>query len=260
MAMQPQYNYKKSDLAKFINIVKTGYATEVKEAKKQIEHFWHNYYRNYRKKGKEAFEQYLEEIKHFDDIKDDDHKAYFIHTLKWAFWAIGNEYFDVWVDFVLKAIQDPSGKVRQAIISCSDILVMSLKTPGSFCFKGDKVPKSLIKQQQLTDLIRFGLFVFSVEKLLEKYDKPIFRKYKYISSFPPGVYKSLQKLIVEQLLVTEYWQQQYEWYLHDFASRMENIYSGHYSSDIKLMLSSVEPHDYDLVDMLRDLHKKRFGE
>lgn len=260
MQQKYQYNFKKADLSKFINIVKTGDAQDVNEAKKQIEYFWKNYYLNNRKEGKEAFEQFLDEIKHFDEIKNDNHKAYFVHALKWAFWAIGDEYFDTWVDFVLQTIQNPSGKIRQAILTCSDTLILSLKTPGSMRFKNDPVPENLARQQQLTGLIRYGLYVFSVEKLIEKHDKPINRKYKYISSFPPGAYKSLQKLMVEQLLVTEYWQSLYEWYLHDFASRTEKVYSGHYSSDLKLLLSSVEPHDYDLVDMLSDLHKKRFGE
>ncbi len=97
-------------LKEYIGIIKTGDRQEVKKAQKAIESLWHNYYIHHREEGRKAFEIFLDEIKIFDQIMDTDHQAYFIYSLKWAFWTIGEEYFETWAEFVLKNIQHSSGK------------------------------------------------------------------------------------------------------------------------------------------------------
>jgi len=49
-----------------------------------------------------------------------------------------------------------------------------------------------------------------VEGLLEKYEEPKFRRYKYINSMPASIYKSLQKLVVEVLLRNKYCEELYQ--------------------------------------------------
>jgi len=76
--------------------------------------------------------------------------------------------------------------------------------------------KSLPEEEQRriqNNLERFGRFVFAVENLLDKYDELRFNSYKYISSMPSSVYKSLQKLLVEVLLRTDYYEEIYESFL-----------------------------------------------
>ena len=198
-----------------IEIVKTDNRQEVKTAQKAIESAWHNYYIPHRKEGKKAFAVFVEEIKNFDQIKDIDHQAYFISSLKWAFWAIGEEYFEEWAEFVLKCIQHPSGKIRQAIIHTTDILIMDLDDLHGFRKDKKDTENERKMIRQVIALQRFGNFVMNVEALLERYYEPKYKRYKYVSSMPVGVYKSLQILITEKLLRSDYYENLYGEFLHN---------------------------------------------
>jgi len=199
-----------------IEVIKTGCPQEVKEAQKKIEKFWHEVYIPHRKEGKRAFAIFLEEIKRFEEIKDIEHQAYFINTLKWPLWSIGAEYFNEWAEFILKYIQHPSGKIRQAIIKAADYLIMDIIAD----LKVDSQKEISREEKERIERIKnqFCQLVEAVENLLEKYDEPKFRRYKYISSLPPSIYKSLQKLLVEVLLHNEYYENLYYQYI---ASKIE---------------------------------------
>lgn len=203
------------DIKALIEIVKTGDRQEVKKAQKAIESAWYNYYIPHRKEGKKAFEVFVEEVKDFDQIQDVDHQAYFISSLKWAFWTIGEEYFETWAEFVLHCIQHPSGKIRQAIIHTVDILIMSLDDLHGFrtSKKDTKDERKMIRQ--VIALQRFGNFVMNVEALLERYYEPKYKRYKYVSSMPVGIYKSLQILITEKLLRSEHYEDFYSEFLRN---------------------------------------------
>lgn len=203
------------DIKALIEIVKTGNRQEVKQAQKAIESAWHNYYIPHRTEGRKAFEVFVDEVKTFDQIQDTDHQAYFVSSLKWAFWAIGEEYFEIWAAFVLKCIQHPSGKVRQAIIHITDILIMSLDDLHGFRKNKKEAADERKMIRQVIALQRFGNFVMSVEALLERYYEPRYNRYKYVSSMPVGIYKSLQILITEKLLRSEYYENLYSEFTHN---------------------------------------------
>jgi len=84
----------KNPLENLLEVIKTGSPEEVKEAQKKVEKFWYEFYIPQREEGKKAFSIFLNEIKRFEKIKDIEHQAYFINTLKWPLWAIGEEYFE----------------------------------------------------------------------------------------------------------------------------------------------------------------------
>ena len=193
---------KNNPLKNLIEIIKTGSRKEVKDAQKQVEKFWHNVYIPKREEGKKAFLIFLDEIKEFDKIQDIDHQAYFINTIKWPLLAIGEKYFEEWTEFTLKCIQHPSGKARQAIFRAADYLIIDIAPDLRFGF-GKKISQTE-KEKIKKNKNRFGSFVYAVESLLEEYDEPRFRRYKYISNIPSSIYKSLQKLLVEVLLRNEY--------------------------------------------------------
>ncbi|HZE86970.1 MAG TPA: hypothetical protein VE090_02065 [Methylomirabilota bacterium] len=197
------------DIKKLIEIVKTGDRQGVKKAQRAIESAWHNYYIPHRKEGKKAFEVFLDEVKTFDQIQDIDHQAYFISSLKWAFWTIGEEYFETWAEFVLKCIQHPSGKIRQAVIHIADVLVTSLDV-YVFNKKETKTEEEKRMIRETINLQRFGRLVMSVEDLVQHYYEPKYKRYKYVSSMPIGVYKSLQILITEKLLPSEHYENLYK--------------------------------------------------
>lgn len=242
--------FDQQDLSRFIHIVKTGSREEVRQAKKQIESFWHNFFLKHRQKGAEAFTQFLEEIKSFDDIMDADHQADFVSALKWAFWAIGDEYFEVWVEFILKCIVHPSGKVRMQTIHTAQVLALGLSVKKSSLSDSHKPEAMTDEQWRLLNLIKFGLYTFSVEQLMRKYDQPKLRRYKYVSSLPVSEFKSLQKLVTEAILRSEYYSEIYDWFLMFFEGRVRQIYSGHYPTDLKFLLSSITKDDFDVLGLI----------
>jgi hypothetical protein len=203
------------DIKLLITTVKNGNRQEVKDAQKALESFWHNYYIHNRKEGKKAFEAFLPELKTFDQIKDIDHQAYFVSSLKWALWTIGEEYFDTWAEFLLKCIQHPSGKIRQAIIHNTDILIISLSDLPSRHKKPNSYDNENNAVRELLSIKRFGTLVLNVEYLLDKYYQPRYGKYKYVSSLPVGVYKSLQMLLTDKLLRSEYYKNIYNEFLRN---------------------------------------------
>jgi hypothetical protein len=81
-----------NDLKKWIDIIKTGHANDVKFAKKKIEKIWHDICR-YPDKKEATFYIFLKELKTFSQIKDIDHQTYFIQILKWPIHFLGEKYF-----------------------------------------------------------------------------------------------------------------------------------------------------------------------
>jgi len=207
------------DLKEFLDIIKTGSPLEVKKAQKAIESYWHRIYIPNRERGRAGFEIFLDEIKQFDKIVDDNHRMYFISSLKWAFWSIGDFYFDIFAGFVLKAIQHPSGKVRRNIVSTSDILLHGLALPDGHRPLQLGETENDRKKREKVDLIKFGTLVLQVENLIKLYFEPKYKRYKYVSSLPPGIYKSLNQLLTEALLPSNY----YEKVFQHFLSRNQTV-------------------------------------
>lgn len=204
----------KNHIKDLIQIIKTGTPGEVKDAQRRVEKFWHDFYIPRREEGRKAFEVFLEEVGKIKEIKDIDHQAYFINTLKWPLWAIGEEYFEVWADFILKGIQHPSGKIRQAILRAADYLIMDIRVDLRFDFNKKDINQE-DREVVEKNIIRFGCFVQVAENLLEKYYEPRFRRHKYIDSMPPSVYKSLQQLITKHLLRSEYYENIYQEFIQE---------------------------------------------
>ncbi len=264
-------------LKNLIEIIKAGSPEEVKEAQKKVEEFWHEVFIPKREEGRRTFLIFLDEIKKFDEIQDIDHQAYFINTLKWPFWSIGEEYFEEWADFILKYIQHPSGKIRQAIVSATDYLIIDIRVDLKTDF-GKELSKE-DKQRTKKNRERFGNFVCAVENLLDKYYEPRFNRYKYISSMPVSVYKSLQKLLVEVLLRSDYYEKLYEDFLKngglirttpgeaEIISRVEDRLQkliDQYNLNGKLTLKMIKDWIWQAsgdttMDAVNRFHKKVFG-
>lgn len=207
-------------LKNLIEIIKTGPREDAQQAQKLVEKFWHDVYIPQRAKGRKAFSIFLDEIKKFDKIQDVYGQIYLISVLKWPLLAIGEEYFEEWAEFILKYIQHPSGKIRQAILYAADYLIMNIIIDLNIdkSRKLRKVHKQRIEKQK----DRFCCFAYRVEGLLEKYDEPRLRRYKYIRSMPPSIYKSLQKLMVEILLRNQYYEDLY----FDFLNKKRSAPTG----------------------------------
>ncbi|MDD4358280.1 MAG: hypothetical protein PHY30_00500 [Candidatus Pacebacteria bacterium] len=202
----------KNYIENLIKIIKVGTREEVKQAQKKVEEFFHNVYIESRDDGEWAFSAFLEELKTFEEIKDIEHQAWFINTLKWPIYAIGEENFERWSSFLLNCVRHPSGKIRQAAIRAIDNLIIFLRL--------DKSEKPDSKNEEFEEIVddnrkRFGCFVLAVEKLTEEYNEKRFNRYKYINNLPVGVYKSLQSLLVDVLLKSEFFENIYKEFLEE---------------------------------------------
>lgn len=202
-------------LKNLVGSIKTGSREEVKAAQKQVEKFWHHFYIPKRKEGREAFMIFLDEIKKADEIQDLDHLAYFIHTLKWPLLSIGEEYFVDWAEFIFTYIQHPSGKIRQAVLHAADYLIYDIAADLQFDGNDHHEISQSDRLRIQKNRERFGNFVSTVEELLGQYDEPRYHRYKYIHSIPSGVYKSLQKLMVEHLLRSDFYKDVYADFLRE---------------------------------------------
>jgi hypothetical protein len=218
-----------TNLQKLIDIIKSGSPSDVKLAQKEIEKIWHDTCRYDKDRKESVFCIFLEELKSFPQIKDVDHQAYFINTLKWPLYFIGEKYFSDWSDFILTYIQHPSGKVRQAIIRVSDYLLIDLQMDfkhASMILKNKDLKHQDIKDIVADDKKKFGDFVLAIENLVSRYYEPRFKKYKYVDSLPISVYKSLQMLLVE-LLKAEFYKKIYQDFLKELdANRGPRVSSG----------------------------------
>lgn len=210
----------KTHLKNLIQIITTDSPAEVKLAQKQVEKFWHDFYIPHREEGRLAFAVFWEEIENFEQIKDAEHQAYFINTLKWPLYAAGEENFEFIAEFFLKYIQHPSGKIRQAIIRAADYLIYGLILDAGRYHRDLVKPGVNLQELVARDKRRFGILVMIAERLAEKYFEPKFKRYKYISSLPAGVYKSLEIFIAENLLRSEYYEKVYAEYKNDRLQRV----------------------------------------
>lgn len=185
-------------LKSLIETVKTGSREEVKEAQKQIEKISRGAGRD--KAKKKMFRIFREEMEDFAEIKSVDNQAYFINTLKHPFLILGEEYFPVFAEFILQQIQNPSGKIRMAVIRAADwLLIMAI----DFCLPRYEKPAPAQMERDKLNKERFCLFAYALEKLLDLYREPKYERYKYIDSLPAGVYKSLEMLLGDCVLRSE---------------------------------------------------------
>jgi len=202
-------------LIELIKDIKTGTAFEVKDAQKQLEKYWRKFDYEFHNKRNNEFSIYIDELNYFDQIEDDDHKAYFINSLKWVIMATDDNHFEKWVDFFILQIQNPSGKVRQAVLNAVDWLIIAIALDIKWLPNSDHKIKSEQERQIRINKKRFGHFTFRIEELIDKYHEPKYNRYKYISSMPAGIYKSLQKMLMEHLLRSELYENEYKSYLNN---------------------------------------------
>ncbi|HQO21033.1 MAG TPA: UPF0149 family protein [Acidobacteriota bacterium] len=179
-------------LVPLLNIVKTGTPEEVRQAKKEIGKFWSKVYIPRRDEGRRCFSVFFEDMARFDEIADDDHKAYFIQAAKWAMMASEDIDFEEWAVFFLKYIQHPSGKVRQALVSVCDSIYFHLKFDRSW--DHDKAVSAEEQARFDENKVRFAMYIMGIDHLLEEYFEPRFKRNKYVNSLPVGVYKSIEYL------------------------------------------------------------------
>ncbi|MCG2726380.1 MAG: hypothetical protein L6420_09065 [Elusimicrobia bacterium] len=168
-------------LKELIKILKTGTPLQVKTADKGIEKLYDNLCQNYDEKCL-FWEIFINELKNMHDL-DDKHKASLIYSLKRPVMFAEEEFFCDIIDVVFQNIQSNSGLVRQAVINLADNFFINISCITDFKNPGTE------RNQKAGDY--FGYLAYGMALLQRKYYAPKFNKYKYTSSMPPSVYKSV---------------------------------------------------------------------
>lgn len=196
------------ELPSLIKIITTGPAPEVKAAQKRIERIWNQSCRDMEKRL--AFSAFLEAARDFDKISDVEHQAYFINTLKWAFYFAHPETFPIWTELLIGWVEHPEGKIRIAAVRAAQYLAASMESDSE-----DRPDRPHQYPPEIRQFSKdcFCLFALRADQLIAKYHKPAFNKYRYISSLPAGIYKSSQQLLHESILTCPRFEKMYEEFL-----------------------------------------------
>ncbi|MEI7621879.1 MAG: hypothetical protein WCJ51_05090 [Candidatus Moraniibacteriota bacterium] len=198
---------KNQQLREFIEKIKTGSKEEIKLANKMLEKIWYDFDKESAER-KEMLEMFISEFGNFEAIKTESNKIAFIGSLKYAFMSAGQDdsNFEACARFVLYCMANPSGHIRQAMIHVSTYLVHSLRLSFSDFRKNEQDEKLILKNQE-----SFGKFITEFDAMTEHFYERKYKRFKYISSLPPSVYKSLE-ILRSQLLCSEYYQKMYAEY------------------------------------------------
>ncbi|MCX6719465.1 MAG: hypothetical protein NTZ38_03790, partial [Candidatus Taylorbacteria bacterium] len=138
---------------------------EIKLAKKQIEKLWGVDVDQF----KEAGDFIMGIIRDFDSIKDGEHKAAVVSGMNLFVLALMDSHFEELSSFVLKNIENPDGRVREATRHVSAWLRMRHE---------DKLMKDAYER-----------FLDKIEILMKKHEPA--QKLKYIGDSPASIYKSI---------------------------------------------------------------------
>src|SRR3989344_9447646 len=183
----------------FIEILKNSSdKKEIEKANKGVHSFWKGIL-NMTPEDNKKFEIFILELKTFDEIKTEQNKIWFIQSLIYPMMALGKSHIKPWSEFILKNIQNPSVKIRQAILRSADHISIPMDLE-EYRFFYDRNPSEQEFEEIEIYKRSYFKFVEDIENLLEKYNKPEFDKYEYVSDIPPCIYKSLQYLLTEKLL------------------------------------------------------------
>ncbi len=179
--------YKKDPaVIECIEALKTGDRNRIKEAKKALKKLWNKKIMNRGNERNYVFHEFIDEVEHFDAIKNLSNKIAFIYSLHLVGLGTDGEYFNRLAYFLLKVIQDKNGSLRRSALNTSSYLLFH----AEYFFEGNlKHKKSKIV------VLNYCKFVDTVHVLLNKYYFPEYRRYKYVETLPPSIYKSLEMLL-----------------------------------------------------------------
>lgn len=163
--------------------LETGNRSDIKDAKEQIKKLWNADSESFEKAGSFIIQK-LETVNH---IKDGERRAATISGMNMFVLALTDDYFDDLVKFILKNIEDPDGRVREATRHIASWL--RFKNSKYYDFKKGKKVSDDMKRKAEKDIKIYEEFIDKIEELMRKYtpvDKPL-----YIGDAPASVYKTL---------------------------------------------------------------------
>ncbi len=198
------------DLKALIKKIKIGTRPEVKAAQRKVKKLWHRACSE--PELNKEFAVFAVEAQSYDAIPDQEHKLAFLHTLKWPFWADERENYEFWTEFLLARVQEPEGKIRRAAVLAAEYLAVAMLS--SFDTPGVRRFEELTDETRARVRTQFFMFALKADELVRKHRTPPLRRYKYISSIPPGIFKSCAQLLNQSLLTTPELREQLVAFIH----------------------------------------------
>lgn len=169
-------------------VLATGTREEVRDAKKRIEKIG----REDRELFKRADEFVFKVIANFDSIPDAGHKAAVISGMSFFYLTLADDNFDVLKNFIVKNLQHPDGRVREAARKTGEWLFISLSSRAEpFVYPKDKPLSEEQKAGQVVARKQYIDFVAEIEALIDQCDD-MDEDTEYIDEMKPSVHKSLQ--------------------------------------------------------------------
>jgi hypothetical protein len=179
------------DIEKFedlFEVLASGTREEIKEAKRQIEKIGHED----RPLFKQAADFVFKIIANFDSIPDAEHKAAVISGMSLFYLVLTDEHFDELMKFIIKNLQHPDGRVREAARKTGDWLFISLSSRAEpFVYPEDTPLTEEQKAGQIVARKQYIDLAAEVEALIDEQDD-IDVAAEYIDEMKPSVHKSLQ--------------------------------------------------------------------
>jgi hypothetical protein len=177
-------------LERLVATFETGTPGEVRDAKKALDKAF--------REDNQIFDKHTELVfaafARFDALADPAHQAALVSGLSLSLLALADDYFEECQDFLLKAIQNPDGHVRDAAVKAGEWLRISLSARAhplrltSKPWTDDELAAQKIAIGQYTDYVR------AIEVLLDYYDDGMQDEVEYIRDMKPSPRKSLEML------------------------------------------------------------------
>lgn len=141
---------------------------------------------------KRAGECVFKVIAHFDAIADIEHKAATISGMSLFYLALADTHFDELKGFIIKNLQHPDGRVREAARKTGEWLFISLSSRvDPFVYPEDKPLSEEQKNAQVIARKQYNAIVSEIEALIDAQDDEDTAT-EYIDDMKPSVHKSLQ--------------------------------------------------------------------
>ncbi len=169
----------------------TGTAVKIKEAKNLIQNKWKAHHKEF----SNALRIIQRKIETFDSIQNPINKSAVITGMSMFYLALADENFVLLKDFIIKNLQDPDGRVREAARKTGEWLYSSLvERADPFIYpEGKKISEKQVIVQGVARK-QYIDFVNELERLIEKYDNGEENELEYIDDMKPSVHKSLQMM------------------------------------------------------------------
>jgi len=172
----------------------------VKLAKNELKEL-HSSLRENPAASREVHSIIIREAEKLETLEDPKARANLLRSLYLTCLRYGAEYFERLSDIIIKGAQDKNGHIRVAAVRIADYLIMG---SGHYILaetddSEDPETSMLLKYQDAIDKI----FV-----AIKKHEFPGLKRYKYVSSLPTGIYKSLQMLQNNFISSCDYYESQ----------------------------------------------------